>query len=338
MSILTRALLGTTTITILAAPLPALAHASLKVASAPANSTFQAVLRLSHGCDGQPTHTVAVTIPEGFIAVKPMPKAGWTLQTVEAPYAHSYELHGEEVSAGVTEVRWTGGSLPDASPGEFVFHGSVTDFAPGTVLPFKAVQTCADGEVAWTELAAAGQDPHDLPHPAPTLTIAQAGGHDGSSAHDGGSGHDGHGAAAAEAAGPLVIETGWMRQPPPGAKVAGGYMTITNNGQDADRLLGGSVAFAGRVEIHEMAMDKGMMQMREVEGGLEIPAGGTVELKPGSYHVMIMDFTGTPPKAGETVPITLEFEKAGTVATEMAVGSMGANTAPAHGAMHHKAN
>ncbi|GAB5377655.1 MAG: hypothetical protein AcusKO_41170 [Acuticoccus sp.] len=133
------------------------------------------------------------------------------------------------------------------------------------------VQTCADGAVAWDEIAAEGQDPHDLAHPAPVLTIAQAEGH-------GHGGHAGHGAAdAAAAPGAMHVDTPWMRQPPPGASVAGGYMIIRNAGEDADRLIGGAVPFAERFEIHEMKMEKGMMQMREVEGGSSSspPAGAS---------------------------------------------------------------
>lgn len=312
-----RVLTGTTALAILAAPLPALAHSTLEVASAPANSTYKAVLRVPHGCDGQATETLTVTIPEGVIDVKPMPKAGWTLTTTRADFAKTYELWGNAVSSGVTEVRWSGGSLPDDFYDEFVFRGRITGFAPGTMVPFKVVQTCADGEVAWDEIVAKGQDPHDLAHPAPVLTIAEAEG-------QGHGGHAGHGGRdMADTGGTMHVETPWMRQPPPGAAVAGGYMVIRNTGTEADRLVGGAVPFAERFEIHEMAMDNGMMQMREVEGGLAIPAGGSVDLAPGAYHIMLMGLTDAP-KAGDTIPMTLEFEKAGTVEVELMVESMGA--------------
>ena len=332
----TRALVGTTALALLGAPLPALAHVTLEAASATANSTYKAVLRVPHGCDGAATHTVTMTIPEGYFGVKPMPKAGWTLETVQGDYEKVYTLHGDDVSSGVTEVRWSDGDLPDAFYDEFVVRGSLTDFAPGTVLPFKVVQTCADGAVAWDEIAAPGGDRHDLARPAPTLTIAEAA--SGSAGHGGRGGHGGHGDEAS-AAGPIDVEAAWMRQPPPGADVAGAYLTIRNDGDEADRLLGGSVAFADRFEVHEMAMDQGMMQMREVEGGLEIPAGETVELTPGSYHIMMIGLSGAP-KAGDTVPATLTFERAGDVEIELSVASMGASKAPEHdhGAMHPKAD
>lgn len=88
--------------------------------------------------------------------------------------------------------------------------------------------------------------------------------------------------------GDLEIKDAYARATAPGAPVAGGYMTITNHGKEADRLVGGACDFAGKVEIHEMKMDGGTMVMRPVEGGLEIPPGATVELKPGGYHVMFM--------------------------------------------------
>ncbi len=110
---------------------------------------------------------------------------------------------------------------------------------------------------------------------------------------------------------------------PPGAKVAGGYMTITNHGSEADRLLGGSATFAGKVEVHEMKMDGDRMIMRPVEGGLEIPAGGSVELKRGSYHVMFMKLDGAF-KEGDRRKVTLVFEKAGEVEVELSVDAMGA--------------
>ena len=87
-------------------------------------------------------------------------------------------------------------------------------------------------------------------------------------------------------------------------------MTIENKGREADRLLSAASSAAGIVEIHEMKMDGGMMQMREVKD-VELKPGATVELKPGGYHVMLMDLK-QPLKQGDTVPVMLRFEKAGT--------------------------
>jgi copper(I)-binding protein len=126
--------------------------------------------------------------------------------------------------------------------------------------------------------------------------------------------------------GPLVVAAPWSRATPGGAKVAGGYMRITNTGTEPDRLVGGTFAAAGRFEVHQMSVTDGVMRMRPVEHGLEIEPGGTVELKPGGYHAMLLDLK-RPLKEGDAVPGTLQFEKAGTVAITYAVGSIGAQGA-----------
>jgi copper(I)-binding protein len=116
--------------------------------------------------------------------------------------------------------------------------------------------------------------------------------------------------------GDLTLTALWARATPGGAKVAGGFVRITN--------------IAGRFEVHEMAVTDGIMKMRPVEGGLEIKPGQTMELKPGSYHVMFMDIK-SPFKEGEKVKATLQFEKAGKVDVTFAVQGVGAGAgAPAH--------
>jgi copper(I)-binding protein len=126
--------------------------------------------------------------------------------------------------------------------------------------------------------------------------------------------------------GPLHIAQPWARATPKGASVAGGYMKITNKGTAPDRLVGGSASFAGRFEIHEMTMDQGVMRMRPLAKGLEIKPGQTVELKPGSFHVMFMDLKA-PLEKGQNVKVTLEFEKAGKVDVEYTVEAIGASSA-----------
>lgn len=137
-------------------------------------------------------------------------------------------------------------------------------------------------------------------------------------------------------AGDLTVEQPWSRATPAGAQVAAGYMVIRNAGSAPDRLMAVESGISGKAEIHTMAVDdKGVMTMRMVEGGLEIPAGGTVELKPGGYHLMFIGLKA-PPKEGEPFAATLSFEKAGPVAVEFAVTGM-AGGAPAGmgGAMKH---
>ena len=124
-------------------------------------------------------------------------------------------------------------------------------------------------------------------------------------------------------AGDLVITQAWSRATPKGAKTGAGYLTIENKGSTPDRLIGGSADVAGKVEIHEMAMSKGVMKMRPVENGLTIDPGKTVKLAPSGYHLMIMDLKA-PLKQGDKVPVTLEFEKAGKVTVSLDVGGVGA--------------
>lgn len=112
--------------------------------------------------------------------------------------------------------------------------------------------------------------------------------------------------------GPIEITHPYARATPPNAPVSGGYMTIRNTGGEADRLIGGKAGFAKKVEIHEMSMENDVMKMRELPGGLEIPAGGEVELKPGGFHVMFIGLDGQL-KDGETRAVTLTFEKAGSI-------------------------
>jgi copper(I)-binding protein len=135
------------------------------------------------------------------------------------------------------------------------------------------------------------------------------------------------GSAVAEEikAGDLTIDRPWSRATPAGAKVAAGYMTITNKGSAPDRLIGASTAAAGRVELHEMAMKDGVMTMRPIAGGLPIEPGKTVTLAPGGYHVMFMDLKA-PLKQGEKVPVTLDFEKAGKVNVTLDVQAVGAQS------------
>jgi hypothetical protein len=135
--------------------------------------------------------------------------------------------------------------------------------------------------------------------------------------------------------GPLVIDHPWSRATPKGANVAGGYLKITNTGPTPDRLIGGTVEAAKRFEIHEMSMTGGVMRMRELKDGLEIPGGKTVELKPGSYHVMMMDLS-KPFTKGDRVKAMLTFERAGKIAIEFAVEAIGGSPAGQDKSKEHK--
>ena len=325
MNTMTRiAVTATTCTSMLLACGVAFAHVTLETREARAGTGYKAVLKVSHGCEGSATLKVRAQIPDGVIAVKPMMKPGWQIETVKGAYGRSYPYyHGQQLIEGVKEIVWSGGKLPDDYYDEFVFASFLARGLPEGRLYFPVTQECEKGEARWTEIPAQGQDSHALKSPAPAVVILAQ--------------HAGHGADAAASsqamvykAGSLTIEAPWSRATPGGAKVAGGFMKITNNGKEADRLVSGSVPFAGRFEIHEMAMDGGVMKMRELPKGVEIKPGETVELKPGGYHIMFMDLKSGL-KQGQTVKGTLVFEKAGKVDVEYRVGPVGGG-APSGGA------
>jgi len=124
-------------------------------------------------------------------------------------------------------------------------------------------------------------------------------------------------------AGDLVLDHAWARATPAGAKVAGGYLTVENKGATPDKLMGGSSRAAGKVEVHETAMNNGVATMRPVKEGLSIPPGQSVTLAPGGYHLMMTELNG-PLKKGDKLVITLMFEKAGEVKATFDVKGVGA--------------
>jgi copper(I)-binding protein len=132
-------------------------------------------------------------------------------------------------------------------------------------------------------------------------------------------------------AGTLTIGHPWARATPPGAKVGGGFMSITNNGTTPDRLVSAESAVAEVVEIHNMALENGVMKMQPLPNGLEIAPGATVTFAPGGYHMMFMNLK-QPLKQNTKVKGTLVFEKAGRVAVEFQVDSIAAKAPDAH---HH---
>jgi copper(I)-binding protein len=136
--------------------------------------------------------------------------------------------------------------------------------------------------------------------------------------------------------GALEIDHPWSRAVPKGATVAAGYLTVTNTGTEPDRLVGGSTPVAGKFEIHEMSMDKGVMRMRPVPAGIEIKPGETIELKPQSFHIMMTGLK-QPVEKGKPFKGSLVFEKAGTVEVDFAVEAVGATPKAAHDMhnMHH---
>ncbi len=123
-------------------------------------------------------------------------------------------------------------------------------------------------------------------------------------------------------AGDIRIERPWSRATPKGAEVGVGYLVIRNDGIEADRLIGGASEI-GKVELHEMNMDGGVMKMREMNGGLAIAAHSTVTFAPGGYHLMFIGLK-SPLTKGQPLKATLHFERAGNVAVEFDVRGIGA--------------
>jgi len=117
--------------------------------------------------------------------------------------------------------------------------------------------------------------------------------------------------------GDLRIAGAYARAMPPGARTAGAYLAIENRGRDPDKLVGARSARAGAVELHAMRDEGGVMRMRELRD-IEVPAGRTVRLEPGGLHLMLVD-PKAPLRAGERVPLTLEFARAGAIDVELDV-------------------
>ena len=137
--------------------------------------------------------------------------------------------------------------------------------------------------------------------------------------------------------GSIEIKHPWARATPKGAEIAGGYMKLINTGTEPDRLVGGTNANSEKFEMHEMSMDNGVMKMRPLPNGIEIKPGQTVELKPGSYHLMFVGLK-QPFEKGKRVKGTLKFEKAGSVDVEYVVEAVGGTPKMEgmdHGAMDH---
>lgn len=202
-----------------------------------------------------------------------------------------------------------------ALPAAFIFSAPQLAFAHATV---PVIQESEKGSQKWVETAAPGQDTHAPGKPAPVLTVTD------------------DTPAPAYSLGALSVSAPWTRATPKGADVAGGYMSITNSGKEADRLLGGSASIAGRFELHEMATVDGVMKMREFAAGIEIRPGETLVFKPGGLHIMLMGLKKQV-KEGDRIEAVLKFEKAGTLDIAFTAAAIGA-VAPAAGQGHDHAH
>ncbi|ACE91302.1 hypothetical conserved protein [Rhizobium etli CIAT 652] len=291
------------------------AHVSFLDKEASQESTILATLQVPHGCDGKATTEVRVKLPEGFVFAKPQPKAGWELEVIKGDYQKTYDNHGDKVKTGAIEIRWKNGNLSDDFYETFVIQGKVSGVEAGTSLAFPVIQMCGDAVASWDQVAKDGGDPHGMKSPAPLLKVVagDSHGHD----HDmAGMDMSGMGAAAPAGetvkAGDLEISGGFAKAMLPGQPVGGGFFTVKNSGQTDDRLLSVTSPVSGEVQIHAMETKDNVMRMRQLKDGVAIAAGETVKLEPGNLHLMFQKVK-TPFKQGDTVPVTLIFEKAGKV-------------------------
>ena len=258
----------------------ALAHVTLPPGGATVGSDYDAAFRVGHACEGAKATTgLAVRLPKGFVLSDAQARKGWKLDVQKN---------------GDGEVRWTAETPQDALPGseraQFVLRGKV----PGTPGPlwFKVLQTCDVGSVDWAEVPASGSSTAGLKSPAAKVEVV------------------------AQGVATVDVRDGWVRQSVPGQSGTGAFMKLT--APTGTKLVAITTPAAGVAEVHEMKMESDTMKMRELAGGLDLPAGQTVELKPGGYHVMMMDLKG-PLAKGATVPMTLKFEDAKGAKTSLDV-------------------
>ncbi len=305
---------------------PAFSHVVLEGKSAPAGSAYKAVFQVGHGCQGSATTGVSVQIPAGFQGAKPYPKAGWTLSTKLGKLAKPYDNHGKLVTEDVTLVSWTAAAkeaaLQDAYFDEFMLRGKLPETAGP--LWFKVLQTCESGSMDWSEVPASGSSAKGLKSPAALLEVTGP-------------------APVAELTQPgqpIQVQDAWVRATVPGQKGSGAFMKVT--AKTATRLVGVSSPVAGVAEVHEMKMEGDVMKMRPV-AGVDLPAGKTVELRPGAYHVMLMDLKQAL-APGSTVPLTLLFKDAKGLESRVelkvpvAASAPGAPAAAKAGAQDHSAH
>ena len=269
----------------------AFSHAVLAESSATAGSYYKGAVRIGHGCDGSSTTGIKLFIPAGFEGAKPQPKAGWAVTVKKAKLAEPYVSHGKTISEDVVEIEWKANSKESA-----LVDGAFDEFAFMTKLPEKpgakwlrVLQTCEKGQNDWAEIPASGISTKGMKMPAALLNIQV----EGSTAPVFGNGN-------------VTISDSWVRPTVAGQKATGAFMKIT--AKENSKLLGVSSPVAGLAEIHEMKMEKDVMKMGAISS-LDLPAGKAIELKPGSYHLMLMDLKASVDK-GAKVPLTLRFQDA----------------------------
>ena len=147
----------------------AFAHVTLETPRAEAGSTYKAVLRVGHGCDGSATRELVVAIPPGVQGAQPMAKPGWRVEAERQKLAVPYSRHGRTVSEDVATIRFSGGPLPDGVYDEFVVVVRLPQQAGE--LYWQVGQICEKGRIDWADLPQPGQSLHDLKAPAAKLEV-----------------------------------------------------------------------------------------------------------------------------------------------------------------------
>ncbi|MES2415831.1 MAG: YcnI family protein [Pseudomonadota bacterium] len=164
-----------------AAALPASAHVVLEYQVANAGSSYKASFKVGHGCGTSPTRQIIVTIPGGVQGAKPMPKAGWTVETSREKLAQPVMDHGRTVTEDVSRITWTAKAPADYLQNdwydEFVLQAKLPDKA-GTIY-WPVSQVCETGRIDWTDIPKAGQKMSDVKSPAAALELMPTGGSSG---------------------------------------------------------------------------------------------------------------------------------------------------------------
>ncbi len=145
------------------------AHITLEAPRAEAGTNYKAVLRAGHGCEGSAIRELIVTIPAGVRGAKPMLKPGWRVDIERRRLEQPYQSHGRTVTEDVSQVRFSGGSLPDGFYDEFIVVATLPE-QPGT-LYWKVSQVCETGRIDWDQVPASGQSPKELKSPAAVLEV-----------------------------------------------------------------------------------------------------------------------------------------------------------------------
>jgi|HigsolmetaAR202D_1030399.scaffolds.fasta_scaffold07493_7 uncharacterized protein YcnI len=165
------------------------AHPGITPSEIPADGYARIEMSIPHGCGESPTTKVTVRLPDEVVSATPQVVPGWRISTKEGPLAAPYEDHGEKVTRGVREVTWTGGPLDAHHMQVFGMSIRLVGGKPGTSIPFKVLQKCKEGEMAWVEVPVEGQE-QEPEHPAAMVRLAAPqGDHHGGTANDEGEGH-----------------------------------------------------------------------------------------------------------------------------------------------------